>query len=223
MRIRSFISLLFISLIFSCKSLATKNTQNTNYLSKQCKKELLDSKIENPTFKLFKTSEIGDYLPLIIKRKGPEGVNIETVSIDVPNIQTIYGLKFTWENQSIIDCRSFYHTPKISLIEQYDDYDSVLMKSLDAIKISTLYYVKCGSPCNYSEVKSTIITKSRYIPPDVYDEISTPLFEYPSQFFADYLTLEELYQFLVLYDEFEWIKWRGKIYNTNELRKIYEK
>ena len=48
MRIRSFISLLFISLIFSCKSYATKNTQNTNFLSKQCKKELLDSKIENP-------------------------------------------------------------------------------------------------------------------------------------------------------------------------------
>ena len=139
------------------------------------------------------------------------------------NIQTIYGLKFTWKNQSIIDCRSFFHTPKISLIEQYDKYDSVLMKSLNGIKISTLYYVKCGSPCNYSEVKSTIITKSRYIPPDVYDEISTPLFEYPSQFFANYLTLEELYQFLVLYDEFEWIKWRGKIYNTNELRKMYEK
>ena len=58
MRIRSFIGLLFISLIFSSKSLATKNTQNTNYLSKQCKKELLDSKIENPTFKLFKTSII---------------------------------------------------------------------------------------------------------------------------------------------------------------------
>ena len=223
MKIKSFISLLFISLIFSFKSYATKNTQNTNHLSKQCKIELLDSKIENPTFKLFKTSEIGDYLPLIIKRRGSEGVNVENVSIDIPNIQTIYGLKFTWENQSIIDCRSFFHTPKISVIEQYDKYDSVLMKSLDAIKISTLYYVKCGSPCNYSEVKSTIITKSRYIPPDVYDEISTPLFEYPSQFFADYLTLEELYQFLVLYDEFEWIKWRGKIYNTNELRKMYEK
>ena len=112
---------------------------------------------------------------------------------------------------------------QFAFIEQYDKYDSVLMKSLDAIKISTLYYVKCGSPCNYSEVKSTIITKSRYIPPDVYDEISTPLFEYPSQFFADYLTLEELYQFLVLYDEFESIKWRGKIYNTEELRKLYEK
>ena len=92
---------------------------NTNYLSKQCKKELLDSKIENPTFKLFKTSEIGDYLPLIIKRRGSEEVDVENVSIDVPNIQTIYGLKFTWENQSIIDCRSFYHTPKISLIEQF--------------------------------------------------------------------------------------------------------
>ena len=106
-------------------------------------------------------------------------------------------------------------------------YDGVGLKtfekSLEAIKISTLYYVKCGSPCNYSEVKSTIITKSRYIPPDVYDEISTPLFEYPSQFFADYLTLEELYQFLVLFDEFEWIKWRGNIYKTEELRKIYEK
>ena len=103
MKIRSFISLLFISLIFSCKSLATKNTQNTNYFSKQCKKELLDSKIKNPTFKLFKKSEIGDYLPLIIKRRGSEGVNVEYVSTDIPNIQTIYGLKFTWENQSIID------------------------------------------------------------------------------------------------------------------------
>ena len=72
MKIKSFISLLFISLIFSFKSYATKNTQNTNHLSKQCKIELLDLKIENPTFKLFKTSEIGlssfDYKKKRIRR-----------------------------------------------------------------------------------------------------------------------------------------------------------
>ena len=48
MRIRSFIGLLFISLIFFSKSLATKNTQNANYLSKQCKKELLVQRLKIP-------------------------------------------------------------------------------------------------------------------------------------------------------------------------------
>ena len=53
--------------------------------------------------------------------------------------------------------------------------------------------------------------------------LSSPVFEYPSQWFVDYLTLKELYQFMKTPDGFESFQWRGKIYNTNELRKIYEK
>ena len=59
--------------------------------------------------------------------------------------------------------------------------------------------------------------------PYVRKEISTPTFEYPSIWFTDYLTLRELYQFMKTGDGFEAFTWRGKRYNTEELRKKFEK
>ena len=59
--------------------------------------------------------------------------------------------------------------------------------------------------------------------PYVRKEISTPTFEYPSMWFKDYLTLEELFQFMSSESGFESFDWRGKRYNTEELRKKFEK
>ena len=209
-----------ILIIFSFQ----KAFANSQFLSKQCKKELNNWGIKNPNYNLFKPIEEDYiYLPITLKRKGTKDVQIKNVSFTPPDLQTIYGLKFIWNNQSIIDCRSFWHTPMISLMEEYEDYDSVLGKTIDAVKISTLYFVNCGSPCHLSEVKSTIITKNWNFTPHVIDEISSPVFEYPSQWFADYLTLEELFQFMGTENGFENFKWRGKTYNTEELRKKYAK
>ena len=217
----SIVFILCIKLLVALAVQSASATPTLNYLSDNCKKELKTFEVKDPTYKLFKDDEF--YMPTILKRDGTKDVQIQSVSFTPLNFQKIYGLKFEWSNQSIIDCRSFWDTPMISLVEKYDYYDGVLQKSTDSVKISTLYFVNCGTPCHLSEVKSTIITKHGNYSPSVYDELSSPIFEYPSQWFADYLTLKELYQFMKTPDGFESFQWRGKIYNTNELRKLYEK
>ena len=219
-------SIVFILCIKLLVALAVRSaiaTPTINYLSDNCKKELKSFEVETPSYNLFKPIEKDLYLPVILKRKGTKDVQIEPVSFKQDDKQSIYGLKFNWNSQSITDCRSFYHSPIIILIEEYEYIDSVTTKPNNAVKISTLYFVNCGVPCHLSEVNSTIIAENNYYIPYVIDEISSPVFEYPSQWFADYLTLKELYQFMKTPDGFESFQWRGKIYNTNELRKLYEK
>ena len=52
-------------------------------------------------------------------------------------------------------------------------------------------------------------------------EISTITYEYPSKMFIDYLTLEEVYQFMITGDGFEFFNWRGKEYRTQDLKNIF--
>ena len=217
----SIVFILCMKLLVALAVQTASATPTLYYLSDNCEKELKTFEVEDPSYKLFKEDEF--YLPTILKRKGTKDVQIKSVSFTPLNFQKIYGLKFSWNNQSIIDCRGFYHTPMISLAEEYEYVDSVTTEPNKAVKISTLYFVNCGVPCHLSEVNSTIIAENNYYIPYVIDEISSPVFEYPSQWFADYLTLKELYQFMKTPDGFESFQWRGKIYNTNELRKLYEK
>lgn len=219
----SIVLILCMKLLVALAVTSASATTTKNYLSDNCKKELKSSQVEAPSYNLFKPVEEDLYLPVILKRKGTKDVQIEPVSFKQANIHRIYGLKFKWNNQSIIDCRGFYHSPMISLVEEYEYIDSATAEPNNAVKISTLYFVNCGVPCHLSEVNSTIIAENNYYIPYVIDEISSPVFEYPSQWFADYLTLKELYQFMKTSDGFERFKWRGKIYNTNKLRKLYEK
>ena len=219
----SIVFILCIKLLVALAVQSASATSTLNYLSYNCKKKLKSFKVKTPSYDLFKPAEKDLHLPVIIKRKGTKDVQIELVSFKQVNIHRIYGLKFNWNNQSIIDCRGFYHSPMISLVEEYEYIDSVTTEPNNAVKISTLYFVNCGVPCHLSEVNSTVIAENNYYFPYVIDEISSPVFEYPSQWFADYLTLKELYQFMKTPDGFESFQWRGKIYNTNELRKIYEK
>ncbi len=219
----SIVFILCMKLLVALAVQSASATPTLNYLSDNCKKKLKSFNVENPSYDLFNPAEKDLYLPVILKRKGTKDVQIEPVSFKQANIHRIHGLKFNWNNQSIIDCRSFYHSPMISLVEEYEYIDSATTKPNNAVKISTLYFVNCGVPCHLSEVNSTIIAENNYYIPYVIDEISSPVFEYPSQWFADYLTLKELYQFMKTPDGFERFQWRGKIYNTNKLRKLYEK
>ena len=219
----SIVFILCMKLLVALAVQSASATPTSNYLSNNCKKKLKSFKVENPSYNLFKPAEKDLYLPVILKRKGTKDVQIEPVSFKQANLHRIHGLKFNWNNQSIIDCRSFYHSPMISLVEEYEYIDSATTEPNNAVKISTLYFVNCGVPCHLSEVNSTIIAENNYYIPYVIDEISSPVFEYPSQWFADYLTLKELYQFMKTPDGFESFQWRGKTYNTNELRKLYEK
>ena len=219
----SIVFILCIKLLVALAVQSASATPTLNYLSDNCKKKLKSFNVENPSYDLFNPAEKDLYLPVILKRKGTKDVQIEPVFFKQANIHRIHGLKFNWNNQSIIDCRSFYHSPMISLVEEYEYIDSATTEPNNAVKISTLYFVNCGVPCHLSEVNSTIIAENNYYIPYVIDEISSPVFEYPSQWFADYLTLKELYQFMKTPDGFESFQWRGKTYNTNELRKLYEK
>ena len=219
----SIVFILCMKLLVALAVQSASATPTLNYLSDNCKKKLKSFKVENPSYDLFNLAEKDLYLPVILKRKGTKDVQIEPVSFKQANLHRIHGLKFNWNNQSIIDCRSFYHSPMISLVEEYEYIDSETTEPNNAVKISTLYFVNCGVPCHLSEVNSTVIAENNYYFPYVVDEISSPVFEYPSQWFVDYLTLKELYQFMKTPDGFESFQWRGKIYNTNKLRKIYEK
>ena len=60
-------------------------------------------------------------------------------------------------------------------------------------------------------------------PPWVRTEITSAVHEYPSQWFADYLTLEELFKFANTEKGLAGFQWRGKVYETRELRKLYNK
>ena len=219
----SIVFILCMKLLVALAVQSASAAPTLNYLSDNCKKKLKSFKVETPSYNLFKPVEKDLYLPVILKRKGTKDVQIEPVSFKQANLHRIHGLKFNWNNQSIIDCRSFYHSPMISLVEEYEYIDSETTEPNNAVKISTLYFVNCGVPCHLSEVNSTVIAENNNYFPYVVDEISSPVFEYPSQWFADYLTLKELYQFMKTPDGFESFEWRGKIYNTNELRKLYEK
>ena len=199
------------------------NANTRTYLSDKCKNHLLDFyQISKPSFKDFKVLDEQEFwLHTILKRKGTNNVKVKAVVFQKKDSQRIYGLQTAWKDQVIINCWSFYHSALITLIEMYDHYDPFLKKQNDAIRISTHYLVNCGVPCHHAEVTSTYMIDDG-TKPYVRKEISTPTFEYPSIWFADYLTLKELYQFMKTGDGFENFDWRGKRYNTEKLRKMFE-
>jgi hypothetical protein len=218
------ISIILLSVLYSLIFVNASIAEPRTYLSEKCKKHLIDFyQISNPSFEDSKVLEDQDFwLHTILKRKGTNDVKVVAVVFEKKDRQRIYGLKFEWKNQIIINCRSFYHSALITLIEMYDHYDPFIEKQNEAVRISTHYLVNCGAPCNHAEVTSAYIIDNG-TRPYVRKEISTPIFEYPSIWFADYLTLRELYQFMKTGDGFENFNWRGKRYNTAELRKKYEK
>ena len=78
--------------------------------------------------------------------------------------------------------------------------------------------VNCGVPCTESSVHSV----SFYNNKSYFWDLTIRDVEYPSIWFRDYLTLEELFQFMNTENGFENFEWRGKTYNTDELRKKYK-
>ena len=220
------LKVVFVSLLTLLVALAVNpaNAKPKTYLSDKCKNHLIDFyQISNPSFKDFKVLEDQDFwLHTILKRKGTDNVKVKAVTFEKKDSQRIYGLQTEWKDQIIINCWSFYHSALITLIEMYDHYEPFVEKQNEAIRISTHYLVNCGNPCHHAEVTSTYMVNNGN-EPYVRKEISTPTFEYPSIWFTDYLTLRELYQFMKTGDGWESFDWRGKRYNTEELRKKFEK
>ncbi len=220
----SIVFILCMKLLVALAVQSASATPSHNYLSDDCKKLLTDHKIEKPSYNLFKlVNDQSNYLPVIISRLDKDTVKIEAVSYKDDDNITIYGLKFTLDNKSIVDCRSFYHTPKISLVEKIDYYTMFLIERKDALRISTNYFINCGSGCFLSHVYSVYFLKNDTSPPWVRTEITSAVHEYPSQWFADYLTLEELFKFANTEKGLAGFQWRGKVYETRELRKLYNK
>ncbi len=213
----------FINLLVAL-AVTTASAKTRTYLSEQCQEEASafydKRKISFEDFKILDDEYVP--LPTILKRKGTEKVDIKAVAVTKHNTQNFYGLQFNWKDQSIIDCRSWYHAPMISLIETYKYYTPFIMKELNAIKISTHNLVRCGSPCHFAEVNTVYIIDDISYHPLTQTEISTITYEYPSKMFIDYLTLEEVYQFMITGDGFEVFDWRGKEYQTKDLKKIYK-
>ena len=146
----SIVFILCIKLLVALAVQSASATPSISYLSDDCKKLLTDYKIEKPSYNLFKlVKDQSNYLPVIISRLDKDTVKIEAVSHKDDDNITIYGLKFTLDNKSIVDCRSFYHTPKISLVEKIDYYTMFLIERKHAIRISTNYFINCGSGCFY--------------------------------------------------------------------------
>jgi len=218
------ISIILLSVLYSLIFVNASIAEPRTYLSEKCKKHLIDFyQISKPSFKDFKVLEDQDFwLHTILRRKGTNDVHAKAVAFEKKDSQRIYGLQIEWKGQTIINCWSFYHSALITLIEMYDHYEPFVEKQNEAIRISTHYLVNCGNPCHHAEVTSTYMVNNGN-EPYVREEISTPTFEYPSIWFTDYLTLRELYQFMKTGDGFENFNWRGKRYNTAELRKKYEK
>ena len=125
----SIVFILCIKLLVALAVQSASAKPSHNYLSDDCKKLLTDHKIKKPSYNLFKlVNDQSNYLPVIISRLDKDTVKIEAVSYKDDDNITIYGLKFTLDNKSIVDCRSFYHPPKISLIEKIDYYTMFLIE-----------------------------------------------------------------------------------------------
>ena len=143
----------FINLLVAL-AVTTANAKTRTYLSDQCQKEaslFYEKRVIN--FNDFEVIEKDEYIYLpttILKRKGVGKVEIRAVAITHHNSQNFYALQFNWKDQSVIDCRSWYHAPLITLIETYEYYTPFLMEEINAIKISTHNLVNCGSPCHYA-------------------------------------------------------------------------
>ena len=213
------INFLFITLLVAL-AVNSANAKTRAYLSKDCSNYLkVFYQINKPSIDDFKILEDQDYyLHTLLKRKGAQNVKVKAVAFQDRDNQKTFGFQFNWKNQSIVHCWSFYHTALITLIEKYDHYDPLVEKQNEAVKISTHYFVNCGVPCHHAEVTSAYLVDNG-TRPYVRKEISTPTFEYPSMWFKDYLTLEELFQFMSSESGFESFDWRGKSYKTEELRK----
>ena len=210
----------FINLLVAL-AVTAANAKTRHHLTDECYEHASaffgNKNIKFEDFQIIKEDE-HIYVPsTILKREGVGKVNIKAVKIENKEIQNFYGLQFNWKNQSIIDCRSWYNTPLIILVETYDYYTPFLMEDLNAIKVSTHDLVNCGSPCHYAQVNSVYIIDDISYEPFSRTEISTPIYEYPSKMFIDYLTLEEVHQFMKTGDGFETFEWRGKIYETEDL------
>ena len=207
----------FINLLVAL-AVTAANAKTRNHLTDECYKNASaffgNKNIKFEDFQIVKEDE-HIYIPsTILKREGVGEIKIRAVKIENKKIQNFDGLQFNWKNQSVIDCRSWYNTPLIILVETYDYYTPFLMEDLNAIKVSTHDLVNCGSPCHYAEVNSVYIIDEVSYEPFSRTEISTPVYEYPSKMFIDYLTLEEVYQFMKTGDGFENFEWRGKVYKT---------
>ena len=207
----------FINLLVAL-AVTAANAKTRNYLTDKCYEHASaffeNKNIKFEDFQIIKEDE-HIYVPsTILKREGVGKVNIKAVKIENKEIQNFYGLQFNWKNQSVIDCRSWYNTPLIILVETYDYYTPFLMEDLNAIKVSTHDLVNCGSPCHYAEVNSVYIIDEVAYEAFSRTEISTPVYEYPSKMFIDYLTLDEVYQFMSTGDGFENFIWRNKAYKT---------
>ena len=212
----------FINLLVAL-AVTAANAKTRHHLTDECYEHASaffgNKNIKFEDFQIIKEDE-HIYVPsTILKREGVGKVNIKAVKIENKEIQNFYGLQFNWKNQSIIDCRSWYNTPLIILVETYDYYTPFLMEDLNAIKVSTHDLVNCGSPCHYAQVNSVYIIDDISYEPFSRTEISTPIYEYPSKMFIDYLTLDEVYQFMKTGDGFENFEWRGKNYTTSDLKR----
>ena len=222
LNIKMKIKAVFFSFIYLLVALAVNpaNAKNKTNLSKSCSNYLKEfykvqmTLIEN--FKALKNQNY--YLQTLLKRMGTEDVKIKAITYKEKDKQHIFGFKYEWKDQSIIDCWSFYHTPMITLVEKYDHFDPFFIIQNEAIKISTHFFVNCGVPCYHAEVTAAYMIDDGTIP-YIRKEITTPTFEYPSIWFRDYLTLEELFQFMKTENGFENFQWRGRHYKTSKLAK----
>ena len=218
------IKAVYFSFIYLLVALAVNpaNAYNKTNLSKSCSNYLQEFyKVEKPLIENFKALKDQNYYPqTLLKRVGTEDVKIKAVAYEDKDKQRIFGFKYEWKNQSIVDCWSFYHAAMITLVEKYDHYDPFLTTQNEAIKISTHYFVNCGVPCHHSEVTAAYMIDDGTTP-YIRKEITSPTFEYPSIWFRDYLTLEELFQFMNTENGFESFNWRGKKYKTEELKKKF--
>ena len=212
----------FINLLVAL-AVTAANAKTRNHLTDKCYEHASaffgNKNIKFEDFQIIKEDE-HIYVPsTILKREGVGEIKIKAVKIENKEIQNFYGLQFNWKNQSVIDCRGWYNTPLIILVETYDYYTPFLMEDLNAIKVSTHDLVNCGSPCHYAEVNSVYIIDEVSYEPFSRTEISTPTYEYPSKMFIDYLTLDEVYQFMKTGDGFENFEWRRKNYTASDLKR----
>ena len=115
----------FITLLVAL-AVNSANAKTRNYLSHQCQKEasvFYEKRVIS--FNDFRIIDDDEYIYLpttILKRKGVGKVEIRAVAITHHNSQNFYALQFNWKNQSVIDCRSWYHAPLVTLIETYKYY-----------------------------------------------------------------------------------------------------
>ena len=157
------------------------------FVSDICKEALgLEKKADATKIKFVKSDNSWPHP--FVKRKGTSNLKLEEV-MNKDNDYRIYGHKFTYNEQTLIHCRTPSFWNPILLADSFDITTPLLLDEEKGIRIDIHYYSNCGSGCRGARVDTVNFVSNHN--PFARESASDIENAYYSRWFEAYLTKEE--------------------------------